>query len=299
MPFLTAGVATGGGNLPEDLQISVEQILSLIDRSVSTLARENRITTAQVRLLRPCNFCAVVNDDAVFVVVSNIHAGGIPSQMYLDWSGKPLNLQAAISMAERDLAYQSAFGFTFQRGLLKAPQDQKESVVRELSERYIRDEIIHHERLNRIVRINPIFQGRDYMLNESLVFVLSPFREPFNTIFIDHIKPTVEARNGVSCLRADDIYDNRPIIEDIWRSINEAHIVISELTGRNPNVFYETGIAHTVGKEVILITQNMDDVPFDLRHLRCIVYEYTPRGIQILETNLKNTIDNIIGRIRR
>jgi hypothetical protein len=58
-------------------------------------------------------------------------------------------------------------------------------------------------------------------------------------------------------------------------------------------VFYETGIAHTVGKEVILITQNMDDVPFDLRHLRCILYEYTPRGVQILETNLKNTISNI------
>jgi hypothetical protein len=299
MPFLTSGVSTGGGNLPEDLHNSIDQILGLLDRSVATFARENRLTPTQVRLLRPCNYCAIVNDDAVFVVVSNIHAGGIPSQTYIDWSGKPLNLQTAIFLAERDLSYEGAFGFTFQRQLLTAAQDEKETAVRELAERYIRDEMINLERLNRIVRLNPIFQGRDYMLNDNLVFVLSPFREPFNTIFIDHIKPTVEARDGVSCLRADDIYDNRPIIEDIWRSINEAHIIISELTGRNPNVFYETGIAHTVGKEVILITQNMDDVPFDLRHLRCIVYEYTPRGIQILETNLRNTIDNIRGRITR
>ena len=58
-------------------------------------------------------------------------------------------------------------------------------------------------------------------------------------------------------MRADDIYDNRPIIEDVWRCTNEARILIAELTGRNPNVFYETGIAHTVGKEVILITQSL------------------------------------------
>ena len=68
------------------------------------------------------------------------------------------------------------------------------------------------------------------------------------------------------------------------------------MTDRNPNVFYETGVAHTVGKEVILITQSMNDVPFDLKHLRCIVYDYTPRGIQFLESNLKNTIDQIMHR---
>ena len=101
---------------------------------------------------------------------------------------------------------------------------------------------------------------------------------------------------ALKCLRADDIYDNRPIIEDIWRCTNEARILIAELTGRNANVFYETGIAHTIGKEVILISQSMEDVPFDLKHLRCIVYEYTPRGIANLEENLKNTVLNVLSR---
>ena len=133
-------------------------------------------------------------------------------------------------------------------------------------------------------------------MNEDLVFVLSPFGEPFDTIYEDHIRSAVESIGELSCLRADDIYDNRPIIEDIWRCTTEARILIAELTGRNPNVFYETGVAHTVGKEVVLITQSMEDVPFDLKHLRCIVYEYTPRGIAALEQNLKNTILNILAR---
>jgi hypothetical protein len=80
MPFLSAGISNGGGNLPEDLENSINQILGLLDRSVATLAQENRLTLTQVRLLRPCNFSAIVNDDAVFVVVSNIHPGGIPSR---------------------------------------------------------------------------------------------------------------------------------------------------------------------------------------------------------------------------
>lgn len=146
------------------------------------------------------------------------------------------------------------------------------------------------------MRLNPIFEGREFLINDQLVFVLSPFKEPFNTIFQDHIKPSVESISGLGCLRADDIYDNRPIMEDIWRYTYEAGMLIAELTGRTPNVFYETGIAHTVGKEVILITQSMEDVPFDLKHLRCIVYEYTPRGIAALEQSLKNTILNVLAR---
>lgn len=134
------------------------------------------------------------------------------------------------------------------------------------------------------------------MIDDSLVFVLSSFSEPYNTIYTDHIKPTVESINKLKCFRADNIYGKKPIIEDIWEKINEAKIIISELTERNPNVFYETGIAHTVGKEVILITQNIDDIPFDLRHLRCIVYDYTPRGSKTLETNLENPIESLLNK---
>lgn len=143
---------------------------------------------------------------------------------------------------------------------------------------------------------NSVFKANQFTSNEHLVFVLSPFGEPFDTIFADHIRPIAEMTHNLQCFRADDIFDNQPIIEDIWRSINEARIVIAELTGKNANVFYETGLAHAIGKEVILITQSMDDVPFDLRHRRCIVYEYTPPGIMKLEHELANTITSVLSR---
>ena len=209
---------------------------------------------------------------------------------------KAINLPTAIFLAERDLSFKDGFGLKFPRSVLELENDEREVAIAQIAEQCIADEITYVEKMNRIVRLNPIFQGREFLLNDHLVFVLSPFEEPFNTIYSDHIKPSIESVAGLECLRADDIYDNRPIIENIWRCTNEAKIIVAELTGKNANVFYETGIAHTIGKEVILITQSMDDVPFDLRHLRCIVYDYTPRGTKGLEGNLKSTVLNILSR---
>jgi hypothetical protein len=77
---------------------------------------------------------------------------------------------------------------------------------------------------------------------------------------------------------------------DIWERINRARFLIADLTGQNPNVFYELGIAHALGKDVLLLTQDMAHVPFDLKGLRCILYSFTPRGVKEFETKLKATI---------
>lgn len=295
MPFDT-GAAMVGGDLDGQVKGKVSQYLRRIDTFVAQLAKGKSLFPSQVKLLQPVNFCAIVSDLEVFIVASNQNTGGMPRQQFIDWFGKEMNLQVAFFLVQRDLAFEQPFGFSFRRELLDLTDAEQDQEAKSLAEKYIHDEILNLERLQKIVRINPIFHGRDFLINERLVFVLSPFSEPFNTIFRDHIKPIVEQGNAFTCIRADDIYGNKPIIEDIWKSINEAKIVVAELTGRNPNVFYEVGVAHTVGKEVILVTQSMDDVPFDLRHLRCIVYDYTPRGAQTLETNLRNTIDGIIRR---
>jgi hypothetical protein len=126
-------------------------------------------------------------------------------------------------------------------------------------------------------------------------FVLMPFSSPFEEIYQDHIKPTVQAV-GLKCVRADDVFSTNPVMQDIWTLINNSHYLIAELTGRNANVMYELGIAHTIGKDVILICQNTDDVPFDFRHLRYYRYEYTPRGCTKLAESLRNAISELLRK---
>lgn len=127
----------------------------------------------------------------------------------------------------------------------------------------------------------------------NLCFVLMPFKPELKPIYDDHIAKVLRDL-GIQSLRADGIFSNKPIIDDILSSLKNARIVVADLTAGNPNVFYETGICMALGKEVILITQD-DDVPFDLRHIRRIKYEYTPRGMKAFEKVLKLTVQNILN----
>lgn len=151
---------------------------------------------------------------------------------------------------------------------------------------------------NRLMYVRPIWGTPNDNHNRpiSSCFVLMPFHEPFKTIYKDHIYFTMDGM-GITCNKADDFYNVHNIMTDIWNAILMNSFVIADITGKNPNVLYEVGIAHAIGKPVILMTQNMDDVPFDLRSMRVIKYEYTPRGCKDLENVLKDTAINTINEV--
>jgi len=128
-------------------------------------------------------------------------------------------------------------------------------------------------------------------------FVLMPFKPDLDELYSLTIKPTVERLRVLRCLRADEIYGPRPIMADIWRSIRQSKLVVAELTGRNPNVFYELGLAHAIQKPVILLSQNINDVPFDLRHVRVIIYSNTEQGRKDLQTKLQKTLHAVIKEL--
>ena len=147
------------------------------------------------------------------------------------------------------------------------------------------------DRRKRIVRVNPIFKGRDYLIEEGLCFVLMPLKEPFFRLYEQVLSPTLGKRFRV--LKADDIFKPTPIMDDIWEYINKSRFIVSDVTGKNPNVFYELGIAHTVGKEVIIITQNEDDIPFDIKHRRYIKYVDNEPGWENLKEKLNKFVDSL------
>ena len=82
------------------------------------------------------------------------------------------------------------------------------------------------------------------------------------------------------------MWEGTTVIQDVFSLIYQSSIVVVDFTGRNPNVFYETGIAHTLGKHVVPITQNDADVPFDLRHHRYLRYLPNTEGLQELASKL-------------
>ena len=117
------------------------------------------------------------------------------------------------------------------------------------------------------------------------VFVMMPFSHKFDDIYNLGIKSAC-LESDVYCERVDEQIFEENIIERVYNQISKADIIISDMTDKNPNVFYETGYAHALGKSVILLTQNSTDIPFDLKQYPHIVYE----NITNLKTNLKRRI---------
>ncbi len=106
-------------------------------------------------------------------------------------------------------------------------------------------------------------------------FVLMPFAPPLGNHYGVIYEPAIR-KAGLKAVRADaDIFATGKIMDQVWAGINAAKVLVAELTSRNPNVFYELGIAHALKKPVVLISSNEDDVPFDVRHIRVIYYDVT------------------------
>ena len=130
-------------------------------------------------------------------------------------------------------------------------------------------------------------------IEPTLASAMMPFDPAFSAVY-DSIRQAADSV-GLRCRRADDIWENAAIIQDVVALIDKSRVVVCDCTGRNPNVFYEAGIAHTLGREVILITQIEHDIPFDLRHLRYIKFLNNSEGLSALMAALQGRMRTILG----
>ena len=122
-------------------------------------------------------------------------------------------------------------------------------------------------------------------------FVVMPFRPELNYFYL-YVQQYLRDRHGLRVERGDHRVLTGPLLDKIRGDIQRADVIIGDITGRNPNVFYELGIADANGKPVILITQDAsDDVPTDVRHLEFIRYDLG-KHLEFL-SRLDNAIHNV------
>jgi hypothetical protein len=104
------------------------------------------------------------------------------------------------------------------------------------------------------------------------IFVVMAFDKKYRDIYELGIKAAcVDA--GADCERVDEQLFLENILERIYGQIEKADLIVAEMSGRNSNVYYEVGYAHGIGKEVILLTSEASDIPFDFKHYPHIVYD--------------------------
>ncbi|HEX3051787.1 MAG TPA: cyclic nucleotide-binding domain-containing protein [Aggregatilineaceae bacterium] len=141
--------------------------------------------------------------------------------------------------------------------------------------------------------VRPVFgppeEDKQY---ETDILMIMPFRDDLTAVYENYVK-RVASKLGLVIKRADDFFSQHSIVSEIWAVTNAAKLVIADCTTKNPNVFYELGIAHTLGKPTIQISQQINDIPFDLQQWRYILYDPSISGMAKFEKELEEAIVKI------
>jgi CBS domain-containing protein len=162
--------------------------------------------------------------------------------------------------------------------------------------------LLNRHRLKRVLLVDDSFRFMGAIDELALMerrlrsFAILPFQHPYVAVYQDQIKPALENRFSVSVQKADEIFSPGSIIEQIQEQIRLADFLVADVSEQNPNVYYEVGYAQALSKEIIFLTTSIDRVPFDIRHRRCIVYTYDPRGVVQLEHAFVKAVAEMLGR---
>lgn len=136
-----------------------------------------------------------------------------------------------------------------------------------------------------------VFDVPPLSVQADLVSVMMPFDSGFAPVY--RAIQSAATTAGMQCSRADDFWEESVVVQDIFNLIFRSQIVVVDFTGKNPNVMYETGIAHTLGKKVVPLTQVIDHIPFDLRHHRALTYHSNSQGLEKLTSDLSVRLQNL------
>jgi len=132
----------------------------------------------------------------------------------------------------------------------------------------------------------------DFEIDQRLVFVLTPF----NANYVDTFETVrkVCGRLRLKCIRGHEEYIPNDVFLSILRNIVRSRLIIANITGRNPNVMYELGVAHALGKPTIIISKNFTEIPFDLNNKRIILFENETDLLEKLESSITDMLVNKI-----
>ncbi len=284
-----------GSDFERDFDEALLRLLGEFEVEAERISRERNLRPASVRTNIPYDHFIGVCKDKIWVV-GRPSTGGVVSEQIGDLSDQSPTADEIMQAAQWDLGFVDPFAYSVRRDLLNGAPEERAAEIQAIASQWVSSEESRVAYLTNVISMEPLFGPAAFVLQPRLCFVMMPFANELKRIYTEVIKPTIESRD-LMCLRADDIRTNGAIMDHVWKSICEARFLIADLTFGNANVFYELGIAHAVGKETILIARRMGESPkrpFDVLHLRTILYDDTPDGRSKLRTELDLAIREII-----
>ncbi len=281
---------TRGGNMPPEIQAKVDALLKEFMAIVDAMTEERHLQKGIARSQLPSSMAAILDREKLSVIAQLRPEGRVGD--YFSNPGIALTPQQAVSHAQWEFGFEDPFVIQFSKSLLDQSPEARRSSLETIAAEHIDSEFNRFVGLLSLMRTRPIFGPAPAAASMRTVLLLLPsgIDQQKN---LDAISKAAEA-NGVLLDTAKDIRQGKSAVRETWVAINQAGVIIADLTGSDPAVMYCLGIAHTVGKETVLIYPRGSEFLTDIPRTHRIEYEESDEGRMRLKEQLSNTLKSML-----
>ena len=273
--MMRSGDRIRGGDMPSDLIDKVDGLLDQFMGIVERMAEERKIQRGVVRSQNPSSIVAVL-DKATLYILGQHHAGSL-STMYTYHPDKQISEQKALSSARWEFGYEDPYMIVFPGVILEESERARRDILRVIALAHVEAEVERAINLMSLMQIRPLFGHAAYIMDDRTASVLVPLTDEGDDIYDEAVKPALE-RAGFIPARAIEFGEDEEKLRAVWRDICRSRMVVADLTGSDPMVMYMLGIAHTVGKESVVLCRRGRCPKFPQKLIRANFIEYEGGG---------------------
>jgi hypothetical protein len=257
--------------MPTDLIEKVDGLLDQFMEIVNNLVEERKIQRGIVRSQNPSSIVAVLDKVTLYILAQH-HAGAL-STMYTHHPDMQISEQKAMSSARWEFGYEDPYMIVFPAVVLDESERERRDILRVIALAHVEAEVQRAINLMSLMQIRPLFGHASYIVDDRTASVLVPLTDEGDDLYDEAVKPALE-RTGLIPRRAVEFDDDEDKLKSIWRDICRSRMVVVDLTGSDPRVMYELGIAHTVGKESLVLCKRGQCPKFPSKLIQANFLEY-------------------------
>jgi hypothetical protein len=279
------------GEMEADLSAKVDKLIDEFMAIVDVMTEERHLQRGISRSQLPCSMVAILDKQSLSILAQFRLENRTASYFY-----KPdiaLTPQQAANSAQWEFGFEDAFIIQFPANLVAQSTQERHAALQKVASEHIDSEFLRLEKMLSLVRARPIFGKAVSPVGARTLLLLLP--QEANLRGNENAIINASLTNNLPIVEAEDVRSGRSAVREMWDSLNHAAVIIADLTGADAGVMYGLGIAHTLGKETILIhpqgSKYLTDIPRTYR----IEYEDSDAGRAKLEEQLSLMLGTMLA----
>jgi hypothetical protein len=279
------------GDMEAELSAKVDKLIDEFMTIVDAATEERHLQRGIARSQLPCSMVAILDRESLSILATFRMENRTASYFYRPEIA--LTFQQAANSAQWEYGFEDAFIIRFPAELIEQGTTKRHEAMQKVAHEHIDSEYLRLEMMLSLMRTRPIFGRISQPIGARTLLLLMPQGDALrgNELAILNASQA----NNLPIVEAKDIKSGRSAVREMWNSLNHAAVIIADLTGADGGVMYGLGIAHTLGKETILIHPQGSKYLTDIPRTYKIEYEDSDAGRAELEERLSLMLGSMLG----